>query len=143
MPISVPNLRRSLLVRTDFTDNAAWLAVSAAATAESEEGFRADVEPVDDRQNDEAAWESLREAVAANTNRASVLFVVDSVTLSSSENPILVVDLTQFRIHGTHLKPFRCVPSELWGIDNNLNIANMDWAEFADDADEDGVFCGF
>jgi hypothetical protein len=26
---------------------------------------------------------------------------------------------------------FRCIPPELWGIDNNLNIANMDWDDFA------------
>jgi hypothetical protein len=38
---------------------------------------------------------------------------------------------------------FRCIPPELWGIDNNLNIANMDWAEFADAVDENGVFRGF
>lgn len=38
---------------------------------------------------------------------------------------------------------FRCVPDELWGVENNLNIANMNWEEFADKADEDGVFHGF
>jgi uncharacterized protein DUF6924 len=35
---------------------------------------------------------------------------------------------------------------ELWGIDNNLNIANMDWAEFADAVDEtacSAASCGF
>jgi hypothetical protein len=30
-------------------------------------------------------------------------------------------------------------PSELWAVENNLNIANMDWQEFAAAVDEDGV----
>jgi hypothetical protein len=33
-------------------------------------------------------------------------------------------------------------PSELWTVENNLNIANMDWQEFAAAVDEDGVFRG-
>jgi hypothetical protein len=39
--------------------------------------------------------------------------------------------------------PFRCIPSELWSVDNNLNIANMDWEDFAGSTGEDGVFRGF
>ena len=39
--------------------------------------------------------------------------------------------------------PFRRIPSELWSIDNNLNIANMDWENFAATVDEGGVFRGF
>lgn len=34
-------------------------------------------------------------------------------------------------------------PRELWSVDNNLNIANMDWEEFADNTDGDGIFRGF
>jgi uncharacterized protein DUF6924 len=35
------------------------------------------------------------------------------------------------------------VPSELWSVDNNLNIANMDWEDFADTLDLSGIFRGF
>jgi len=35
------------------------------------------------------------------------------------------------------------VASELWGIENNLSIANMDFWEFAAAVDEDGVHRGF
>jgi hypothetical protein len=31
----------------------------------------------------------------------------------------------------------------MWGIENNLSTANMDFAEFADEVDDDGVFRGF
>jgi hypothetical protein len=74
----------------------------------------------------------------ANENGASVLFVADSTTLTRPDHPVLVVDLLD-----DDRRPFRCIPPELWGIDNNLNIANMDWAEFADAVDENGVFRGF
>jgi hypothetical protein len=42
--------------------------------------------------------------------------------LTNPDHPILFVDLTG----GNGRLPFRCIPAELWGIDNNLNIANMD-----------------
>jgi hypothetical protein len=31
----------------------------------------------------------------------------------------------------------------MWGVENNLSIANMDYSEFADEVDPDGVFRGF
>ena len=40
-------------------------------------------------------------------------------------------------------RTFRVIPSEMWSVENNLSIANMDFAEFADAVDEDGVFRGF
>lgn len=39
-------------------------------------------------------------------------------------------------------EPFRCIARELWGVDNNLNLANLDWEDF-DQATIDGVFWGF
>jgi len=39
--------------------------------------------------------------------------------------------------------PFRCAAEELWSIDNNLNLANMDWEEFGNYVDADGVYRGF
>lgn len=140
---SLPDSGQSLLVRTDFTDDAAWASVRDAATAESEEGFQAYVVPVEDPDNNGATWQVLRDAVPDNPHGASVLFIVDSVALSSPEAPILVVDLTQYRLHGRQLEPFRCVPSQLWGVDNNLNISNMDWDDFAANTDDDGIFRGF
>ncbi|HLF89873.1 MAG TPA: hypothetical protein VI451_13065 [Anaerolineales bacterium] len=40
-------------------------------------------------------------------------------------------------------REFRAIPSQIQGIENNLSIANMDFEEFADSVDEDGVFRGF
>jgi hypothetical protein len=80
----------------------------------------------------------VRAAVPVNDHGAAVLFVAGSRALTSPDHPILIVDLRP-----TDEPPFRCIPSELWGVDNNLNLANMDWREFVAAVDDDGVFRGF
>jgi hypothetical protein len=134
----LPKLNCSLLVRTDFTNDDAWRGVWDQALRESEDGFRAYLEPVSDPAFDGASWEQVKAAVPANDHGASVLFIADSMALTRPDHPVLVVDLLD-----DDRRPFRCIPPELWAIDNNLNIANMDWAEFADAVDESGVFRGF
>lgn len=139
---SLPNSSGSLLVRTDFSDDSAWHAVSAAAVAVNSDGFQAYVTAVDDRGNEAVTWQSLRDAVPDNDHGASVLFIVDESTIASPDRAILAVDVIQHRLHGTEHEPFRCIPSELWSVANNLNIANMDWADFAGHTGDDGVFRG-
>jgi len=87
---------------------------------------------------DGVPWDAVKAAVPANAHRASVLFIADTTSLTSPDHPVLVVDLLD-----DGRRPFRCIPPELWAVDNNLNIANMDWADFADAAGESGVFRGF
>jgi hypothetical protein len=137
---SLPMSSSSLLVRTDFTDSTdgRWEQVRDQALRENEDGFRAYAEPVSDPGFEHATWAAVRAAVPRHDEGASVLFVADATTLSSPDHPILVVDLLD-----EGLTPFRCVPSALWSVDNNLNIANLDWADFADAVDKDGVFRGF
>jgi hypothetical protein len=74
---------------------------------------------------------------AANDEGGAVLFVADATALGAMDFPILVVDV--FDDH----EPFRCVVTELWSPDNNLNLGNMDWEDFADSVDANGVFRGF
>jgi len=54
------------------------------------------------------------------------------------DHPIQVIDL----LEDGGGPPFRCIPPELWAVENNLNIANMGWNDFADALDEDGVYRG-
>jgi hypothetical protein len=65
--------------------------------------------------------------------------VVDRATIAGADHPVLVVSL-QRRHRGEH---FRAVPSAVQSIENNLSLANMDWRDFADSVDADGVFRGF
>lgn len=37
----------------------------------------------------------------------------------------------------------RAIATELYSIEANLSIGNMDFAEFADAMDEEGIFRGF
>jgi hypothetical protein len=134
---ALPESSQSLLVRTDFTDPLSWNEVVEEVGSESEDGFRAYVKIVNDPDWAQASWETLLSALPVDPKRAVVLFVVDEITMATAEHPILVVD-----VRGEH-PPFRCIPSELWGPDNNLNIANMDFDEFADSVDSDGIFRGF
>ena len=128
----------SLLVRTEFTSDEAWQQVNRAARAQYEDGFQAYIELVSDPAFDRAAWQAVRAAVPANDHGASVLFIADSTTPTQPDHPVLVVDLID-----DSGQPFRCISSELWSVDNNLNIANMGWEDFAEATDEDGVFRGF
>jgi len=51
---------------------------------------------------------------------------------------VLVIDL-----YADRGRTFRAIPSQIQGIKNNLSIANMDFFEFADNVDADGIFRGF
>jgi hypothetical protein len=136
MPM-LPRSHCSLLVRTEFSSDDAWRAVCDEALREYEDGFRAYLEPVSDSAFDGAPWEAVRAAVPPDDHGAAVLFIADSTTSASPDHPVLVVDL----LDGS-LRPFRCIPPELWAVENNLNIANMDWESFAGEAGEDGVYRG-
>jgi len=57
--------------------------------------------------------------------------------MTHAEHPLLCLALRPVG------RAFRIVPAELWGVENNLAIANMDYDEFADAADADGIFRGF
>jgi len=68
----------------------------------------------------------------------SILLVVDQTAISHPDHPILIVDV------GVEPgRTFRTVPSQVFGIDSNLSIANMDWEDFAGCVDDEGVFRGF
>lgn len=132
----LPSTYDSLLVRTDVT-NGGWETARAAALAENEDGFRAYVVVVDDPRFAGVTWQALRQGAVALEEHAAVLFIVDGPAMVG-DHPILVVDLGS----DSH-PPFRCAARELWGVENNLNLANMDWDDFAGRVDSEGVFRGF
>jgi hypothetical protein len=131
-----PKTDNSLVLRTDFADDLVWAAVSAAIAAPVGD-FRAYVTFVDDRRYDGLTIEQLLALVPEGSN-LTFIFLVDGETLRHPDHPVLVVDL--FHQRG---RSFRVIPSEMWGVENNLSLANMDWEEFADRVDQDGVFRGF
>ena len=92
---------------------------------------------VDDETFDGVPWEQLRAVVQATGQRAAVLFVADNEAMREPY-PVRVVDLsTEGRL------PSRCAATRLWSVDSDLNLANMDWEEFATAVDVVGVYRGF
>ena len=64
----------------------------------------------------------------------AVAFLVDTKALTHPDRPILVVNLYDYMEDlGDQGKgpqygaTFRVVPSEMWSVQNNLTISNLDW----------------
>lgn len=127
----------ALVIRTDYTDQQTWEAIGAAIEEPTEEDFVANVELADDATYRDLAADQLLDLLPEGDDR-TFLLVVDDVAVREAEHPILVVDL--WRERG---RRFRAVPATVQSIENNLSISNMDFAEFADAVDQDGVFRGF
>jgi hypothetical protein len=137
----LPESMDPLLIRTDFDDEEAWSLARTAALAEASEGrlaARAFLHIVDDKRFARVTAKELRGAALPLANRQPVLFVVDTRTLADDDHPVQVVDLTE-----RDRRPFRCIARLLWMVENSLSVSNMDWEDFAEQADADGVFRGF
>ena len=124
------------LIRTDFSDDAAWQATLAAVVARYGI-FLGSFHVVDDAANASASKEEIVRRLGPGFDH-SYIFLVDSVTLAHPERPVLVVDL-----YDRPLREFRAIPAEVGAIQINLSLANMDFEDFAGAADPDGIFRGF
>jgi hypothetical protein len=131
-----PATENPLAIRTDFLDEQAWQTICAAIEEpNSEYGFKATVNFISDPEYAGLTPEQLLSLVSKDETFA---FIIDHVALTAKDNPILVVDL-----HHERGRTFRVIPSEMWGVENNLSIANMGFEEFADNVDSEGIFRGF
>jgi hypothetical protein len=124
------------VIRTDFSDEAAWRKIQKDVAAKNRMGFSANVQFIDETLFSGLSGEELLRRVPGLDNFGCI-FVADAAAMSSSEHHLLVLD--PFNPEG---KTFRVTPSSAWGVENNLSLANMDYNEFADSADPDGVFRG-
>jgi hypothetical protein len=152
----LPQSDETLLVRTDFSNDTVWKSICAAVRvpdpdmqealgmfAEVNEkmgqplgDFELPMRMVDDPEYKDVSPDKLVELSAGAPQ--SILLAVDSITISQPDHPVLIIDLA--------VEPgrtFRAVPSQIFAIESNLSIANMDWQDFAESVDDDGVFRGF
>ncbi|WP_437114091.1 DUF6924 domain-containing protein [Streptomyces syringium] len=109
----------------------------AARSKRPGEGFLANVAYFDDPAFQGLELEQIL-GLMPDEPECALLVVADEVALGSPEMPLLCIDLWEERG-----RTVRVVATELWSIENNLSLSNMDFEEFADAADEDGVFRGF
>ena len=126
----------SPVVRTYFGDDEAWRRLRHAVETRGE--FVAPVHFVDDRAFEDLDVAALLVMGADAPDPPSFILLADRIALSSDEHPLLIVDL--FDEPG---RAFRVVAAEAWSVTCNLPIANMDWEDFAEAVDQDGVFRGF
>jgi hypothetical protein len=130
-----------LLVRTDYSDDRAWHAALSAATAvygmDDFERTGALLRPVESPALSNLTPEEL--VALAREDYLSQIAVADAQTMR--DQTVLFVDFNELngQVGGT----FRSIPSEVEPIVANLSLANMDFAEFADNINPDGIFCGF
>jgi hypothetical protein len=133
----LPPSDATLLLRTDFSDQKAWETLLMTIGSPNKDGFMASAEVLDDPAYQDLTTEQIL-ALVPEGHQQRLLAVADKTTMRSSEMPLLVIDLFE--------EPpgeVRVIASEFWSIENNLSLANMDFDEFADAVDEDGIFRGF
>ena len=138
----LPKSDQALVLRTDFSDDTAWQTVRAAIEAPVREpratiDFFAYVTFIDDPSYRELDTAQIPSLFGPESNQSFVI-VVDRTTIAHPDHPVLILDL--FDPAG---RTFRALPTAVQAIENNLSIANMDFEEFADAVDQDGVFRGF
>ncbi|MFH9266151.1 DUF6924 domain-containing protein [Streptomyces sp. NPDC017546] len=143
-----------LVIRTDWTDDAAWREVVAELdrVAGDEGRSESSAHLVEDRRWDGATSEDAL-VVAARDEELSVVFLADGVTMRSPLRPLLALDLGadddedldpmyyQELIDAPPPREVRVVPAAVHMVHGNLQLANVDFPEFAEEAaaDPDGV----
>lgn len=144
------------VIRTNFSNDAQWEQVRkliAAPQRHVGRDFFAYVRFVDDRRyQDREPLDIVRSL--PDDYPGMFLFLVDDHSLEDSEHPVLVVgfyptddNLNAFRRKPRETPPgdiatFRALPSQIQNIQNNLSIANLDFEDYSNHVDEDGVFRG-
>ncbi|MCX4508988.1 hypothetical protein OHA27_01455 [Streptomyces sp. NBC_01619] len=137
--LPVPDREDPFVLRTYFGDQPAWEAIQSAVLGADPEGGSGYVSFVDDPAYRDLIAEQFTELMPQGDDDPTFLLLADKRAMTDKEYPILVLDLYE---EGRG-RSFRVTASELWSVGANLSIANMDFEEFADAVDGDGVFRGF
>ncbi|MGW7094105.1 DUF6924 domain-containing protein [Streptomyces sp. NPDC054874] len=142
-----------LVIRTDYTDDSAWREVVAElGRAAGAREWESPAHLVDDRRWDGVTSDEALVA-AARDEELSVVFLADGVTMRSPLRPLLALDLCadddedldpvyyQELIDTPQPREVRVVPDAVHLVHGNLQLANVDFREFAEEAaaDPDGV----
>lgn len=133
LPLPQPDDLSSLVLRTDFTDDGAWVELQTAIGAEG-------ATYVSDRRYAGVTIEGLvdTDAAASDDDKLTYLFIADATTMSDAARPLLAVDLCD-----EPGRTFRVPARWYTDVSANLSIANMDFLEFADSTDDSGTYRGF
>jgi hypothetical protein len=127
----------STVLRTDFSDDAAWSAVRAAIDAADEYPHAT---YVSDPRFTDVSIQALvdEEAAAGEDDKLMWVFLADAITMTDPSSPLLGVDLQD-----EPGRTFRCVAEWFPEVSAQLCLANMDFASFVSEADSSGTFRGW
>ncbi len=142
------------VIRNENFADTLWERVcSQISEPQTENRFLAYVQFVDDKQY---IGNSIGDVVRMLPDNypGSFCFIVDDDTFSSDEHTIAVVsflrewneELDGFDwtphcdIEDKQIRQFRARPSTIQSIQNNLSLGNMDFEDFANYVDDDGVY---
>lgn len=120
----------SLVIRTDFGSDASWERVQAAIHEPAE---HPNPTYVDDPAYENLTVQTLIEAESSPSH----VFLADAVTMGSEDHPLLAVDL-----YDEPGRTFRVRARSYGEISVNLCLANLDFLDFAEMADELGGVIG-
>jgi hypothetical protein len=124
------------VIRTDFSNDGGWQDTCHAIRQELSE-LETNVQFIEDPAYDGASPQDLLPVLEGNPVH-SFVFIIDRASMASPEFPVLVMDLIT-----EPGRTFRVIPSKMPNVEANLWLANMDYADYADSVDADGVFRGF
>jgi hypothetical protein len=130
-----------LLIRTDYSDDEAWHAALSAATAvyvlDDFERMGAPQQPVESPDLSDLTPEKL--VALPREGYLGQIAVADAQTMR--DQTVLFVDFNE--LNEQVGRTFRSIPSHVEPIASNLSLANLDFVDFADHTDPDGIFRGF
>lgn len=135
---ALPSTKDPLVLRTDFSNENEWKTLcEEIVTPNPEYGFIPNVVFASDSSFLNFSEKQFLADSSSKYNHAFI-FLVDNMTMSNPEHPELCFGLQ----HNNGMK-FRTIPSEMWAIENNLSISNMDFEDFSQAVEKDGIFRGF
>lgn len=133
----LPLVQGPLLVRTDFSDEAAWQALLAVVNAPDRRGVRPNTCVIDDPDfGDLTAIQVVEET---SGSLPELLVVADKTAVTAPDMPLLVI----FRPGTPDHDGLRVVASQLIAVTNSTFRSINDWDALGDAADDEGVFRGF
>lgn len=127
----------SLVLRTDFSDDNVWTKIChIISSPKGFLGFTAQVKFYNDKSFENASAEKIITSLPKDRD-FWFIFIVDHITVSHQEHPVLCVDLLQ-----EFGRTFRVIAKELYVVENNLSTLNMDFTEIYNSVGSDGVHRG-
>ena len=126
------------LVRADFTDQVAWEQICRAVLVDPDspdENGQVGFVIVDDIELDGLTPARLLEL---EPHEGGGDFLVDHQTMSHPDRPVVAVDVAD-----EPGRSFRLIPTAVQSFAVNMLLANMDFDDFANSVDADGIFRGF